>query len=57
MDNKQERKFLSVALLSADLAWKLLTLEQQRQSLEYIKKVCKEKEEPDEDTQEVRATR
>lgn len=54
--NKREQKILSVALLSADLAWNLLTPEQQRQSLEYLKRV-NEKEKTREDPQEIHTQR
>ncbi len=53
--NKREGKFLSIALLSANLAWNLLTPEQQRQSLKYLETVC-EKERTNEKTYKVCTT-
>ncbi len=50
--NERKGKILSIALLSANLAWNLLTPDQQRQSLEYLKKV-REKEQTSEKTQEI----
>ncbi|HEU5376590.1 MAG TPA: hypothetical protein VFV38_14225 [Ktedonobacteraceae bacterium] len=37
--SKQGREISSIASLSPDLAWKLLTPRQQKQHLEYLKKV------------------
>ena len=54
--NEQEHKILSIAALSASLAWSLLTPEQQRQALEYLEKV-REKERTNEKTQEICTTR
>jgi hypothetical protein len=54
--NEQESKILSVASLSADLAWSLLTPEQQQQLLRYLEKVQKE-EKTNEKTYKIRATR
>lgn len=51
--NEQEREVLSIASLSADLAWKLLTLEQQQQLLQYLEKV-QEKKITNENTKEIR---
>jgi len=52
--NEQEREILSIASLSADLAWKLLTLEQQQQLLQYFEKV-QEKKITNENTKEIRS--
>lgn len=52
--NEQEREILSIASLSADLAWKLLTLEQQQQLLKYLEKV-QEKKITNENTKEIRS--
>ncbi len=52
--NEQEREILSIASLSADLAWKLLTLEQQQQLLQYLEKV-QEKKITNENTKEIRS--
>ncbi len=52
--NEQEREILSIASLSADLAWKLLTLEQQQQLLQYLEKV-QEKKITNENTEEIRS--
>jgi len=52
--NEQEREILSIASLSADLAWKLLTREQQQQLLQYFEKV-QEKKITNENTKEIRS--
>jgi len=52
--NEQEREILSIASLSADLAWKLLTPEQQQQLLKYLEKV-QEKKIINENTKEIRS--
>ncbi len=54
--NKKEREIPSIALLSADLAWSLLTPKQQQQSLEYLEKVG-EKEQTSESTKEIHSKR
>ncbi len=56
MNERGENRNLSIALLSADLAWKLLTPEQQRKSLEYLEKV-REKEQASEKTQKIHPKR
>lgn len=54
--DEQKRKNLSIASLSANLAWNLLTPEEQRQLLAYLEKV-REKEQIREKTQEKRSVR
>jgi hypothetical protein len=53
---ERKSKIPSIALLSANLAWNLLTPDQQQQSLEYLKQV-REKEQASEKTQEIRPKR